>query len=142
LRPAVLRPPTFAFHVLERFFGAPISIPGPLLERFPELRAARFRRGGIFVRLGGWCLGLPSVAGFTLGRTVWLAPDATADPGLLLHELRHVQQFAGIWWFPLRYVWESLRHGYHDNRYEIDARAYVDLRLRPDESRVYSKERL
>ena len=82
------------------------------------------------------------MAGITLGRTIWLAPDAVADPALLLHEIRHVQQFETIWWFPLRYVWESVRHGYRGNRYEADARAYVDLRLRGDQARVYSTERL
>jgi hypothetical protein len=112
--------------------GVALSLPDELVDRFPELRGARFRRGGIFVRIGGWCLGIPSVAGITLGRTVWLAPDATVDAGLLLHEIRHVQQFASIWWFPVRYVWESLRHGYSGNRYEVDARAYVDRRLATD----------
>ena len=110
--------------------GTPLSLPDTLLDRFPELRVARFRRGGIFTRIGGWCLGMSSVAGITLGRTVWLAVDAAPDAGLLLHEVRHVQQFATVWWFPLRYVWESLRYGYRGNRYEVDARAYVDARLR------------
>jgi hypothetical protein len=123
-------------------FGTPFSVPHRLIERFPELRLARFRRGGIFVRIGGWCLGFRSVAGFTLGRTVWLAPEAIADAALLLHEIRHVQQFATVWWFPLRYVWETLRHGYHGNRYEIDARAYVDLHLLPDQWRVYSTDKI
>jgi Domain of unknown function (DUF4157) len=105
-----------------------------LFDRFPELQAARFRRGGVFVRIAGWCLGMRSVAGFTLGRTVWLAADAAPDASLLLHEIRHVQQFATIWWFPIRYVWESLRRGYYANRYEVDARAYAELRLRDTES--------
>jgi hypothetical protein len=113
-----------------RFFGIPLTIPNELLERFPELRTARFRRGGVFVRAAGWCLGIPAVAGFTLGRTVWVAQDAALDAGLLLHEVRHVEQFATIWWFPLRYLWESLCRGYRANRYEVDARAYVDRRLR------------
>ena len=117
--------------LVARLVGTRLTLPDELLHRFPELRAARFRRGGIFVRIGGWCLGVSSVAGITLGRTVWLAPHATLDAGLLLHELRHVQQFAAIWWFPVRYVWESVRRGYHDNRYEADARAYADRRLRP-----------
>ena len=124
------------------FFGIPLTIPNELLERFPELGTARFRRGGIFVRIGGWCLGMPSVAGITLGRTVWLAVDAIPDARLLLHEVRHVEQFATIWWFPLRYLWESVLRGYRANRYEVDARAYVDRRLRAGRVRVYSTERL
>jgi hypothetical protein len=64
------------------------------------------------------------------------------DAALLLHEVRHVQQFAAIRWFPVRYTWESLRHGYRRNRFEVDARAYVDRRLRGDGVRVYSTDRL
>jgi hypothetical protein len=131
-----------SFVLWTRFFGIPLTIPTELLERFPELRAAQFRRGGIFVRIGGWCLGMPSVAGITLGRTVWLAADAILDAALLLHEIRHVQQFATIWWFPVRYLWECLRRGYRANWYEVDARAYVDRRLRADRAQVYSTERL
>jgi PEGA domain len=118
--------------------GTPVVLPDELLARFPELRMARVRRGGIFVRIGGWCLGIRSVAGITLGRTIWLAHDVPLDPGLLLHEIRHVQQFSALPWFPFRYVWESLRRGYRRNRYEIDAETYSQRRLHPTTVRVYS----
>lgn len=41
------------------------------------------------------------------------------------HELAHVQQFRqyGYLSFLLKYCWESLRNGYHNNKYEIAARA-------------------
>ena len=110
--------------------GAPLELPAELLARFPELRAARFRRGGIFVRIGGWCLGTATVAGVTLWRTVWLAPRARLEPALLLHELRHVHHFAESRLFPVRYMWESLWRGYHRNRYEVDANAFAARRLR------------
>ena len=109
--------------------GEPIAIAPALVARFPELAAARFRRGGIFVRVGGWFLGTSSVAGITLWRTVWLARDAPLDPGLLLHEVRHVQQFQASRTFPARYIWESLRRGYDANRFEVDARRYAAERL-------------
>lgn len=110
--------------------GTPLTIPTDLLHRFPELGEARFRVGGIFVHIAGGCLGIESVDGFTLGRTIWLSPSAPLDAGLLLHELRHVQQFASIPWFPLRYLWESMRRGYRGNRFEIDAAAYARRRVR------------
>jgi len=119
---------------LAAVIGAPVSLPDELLARFPELRTARFRRGGIFVRIGGWCLGIPSVAGITLGQTVWLAPNAELDASLLLHEIRHVQQFASVPWFAFRYVCESLRRGYRRNRFEIDAESYTRRRLRAGQS--------
>ena len=109
--------------------GARLSLPMPLVERYPELTAARWRRGGLFVRIGGWCLGRATVSGITLGRTVWLAPHAPLEPELLLHELRHVHQFAADRAFPLRYVWRSLRHGYLRNPYESDARQFAASRV-------------
>mgnify|MGYP006951331466 CR=1 FL=1 len=109
--------------------GARLTLPAPLLARYPELAGARWRRGGLFVRIGGWCLGRATVSGITLGRTVWLAPHAPLAPELLLHELRHVHQFAADRAFPLRYVWRSLRHGYLRNPYEADARQFAARRV-------------
>jgi hypothetical protein len=109
--------------------GAPMPLPASLLERYPELTLARWRRGGMFVRIGGWCLGRATVSGITLGRTVWLAPGVSLAPELLLHELRHVHQFAEDRAFPLRYVWGSLRHGYLRNPYEADARQFAASRV-------------
>jgi hypothetical protein len=116
--------------ILAPLIGEAIALPEPLLERFPELREARFRRGGLFVRIGGWCLGTRTVAGITLWRTIWLAPHVRPDAWLLLHELRHVHQFASRRLFPLQYIWESLRRGYRGNRFEADANAYAARRLR------------
>ena len=110
--------------------GAPATLPAELTARFPELRLARYRRGGLAPRVGGWALGRRSVAGITLWRTVFLASDAPLSAELLLHELRHVQQFGASRAFPLRYLWESVRRGYGDNRYEQDARAWAAARLR------------
>ena len=111
--------------LLAPLIGRPERLPEPLLTRYPELRAVRIRRGGLPPRIGGWCLGRHTVAGITLRRTIWLSPDAPLAAELLLHELRHVQQFEERATFPLRYLWESVRHGYRRNRYEVDARAYA-----------------
>jgi hypothetical protein len=113
------------FSLLASLIGRPERLPEPLLARHPELRGVRVRRGGVPPRVGGWCLGRRSVAGITLWRTIWLAPETTPAAELLLHELRHVQQFEERATFPLRYLWESVRHGYRRNRYEVDARAYA-----------------
>lgn len=109
--------------------GTPVVLPADLLARFPELADARYRRGGLPPRIGGWCLGRATVSGITFGRTIWLAPDAPLSAELLLHELRHVHQFEGERTFPLRYIWRSVRHGYTDNPYEADARAYAARRM-------------
>jgi hypothetical protein len=110
--------------------GSPTALPETVLSRYPELARARWRRGGLPVRVGGWCLGQPTVAAITLWRTIWLAPNIEPGVELLLHELRHVDQFQASRAFPILYLWESIRHGYFENRFEADARAYAAGRLR------------
>jgi hypothetical protein len=116
--------------VLAALIGRPVSVPEALLRRYPELAAVRWRRGGLPVRVAGLVMGRTSAAAITLWRTVFLAPHARVDAELLLHELRHVHQFEASAAFPLLYLWESLFHGYHRNRFEADARAYALSRLR------------
>ena len=115
--------------VVAVLIGRPIELPADLRARWPELEAARWRRGGIFPRIGGWCLGRRTVAAITLWRTVFLADDARLDPGLLLHELRHVHHFLASRAFPFRYLWASVRRGYSRNPYEADANAFALARL-------------
>ena len=114
--------------------GVPHALPPELLRRFPELAGARWRSGGLPPRIGGWALGTRSVAAITLWRTVFLAPGAPASAELLLHELRHVHQFGASRVFPVRYLLDSLRHGYARNRYEADARAWAAARLQAGSS--------
>ena len=118
--------------LLAPIVGRAIALPRALLARHPELSRARWRRGGLPLRVGGWCLGRASVSGITLGRTIFLAHHAPLDMELLLHELRHVHQFESDRAFPLRYLWRSLRHGYADNPYEADAREFAARQLRTD----------
>ena len=116
--------------LLTLLLGEPVRPPAEVLARYPELRLARYRLGGLPPRIGGWALGQRTVAAITLWRTVFLAPDVPPSAELLLHELRHVQQFGADRAFPLRYLWESVRRGYTRNRYELDARAYAAARMR------------
>lgn len=109
--------------------GESIQLPDELVVAWPELLDLRYRRGGLPLRVGGWFLGQPTVAAVTLGSTIFLAPRTRLDPGLLLHEYAHVQQFSRSRTFPFHYIWESLRRGYHANRFEADARRYAASRL-------------
>ena len=111
------------------FVGSREELPEKLTSAWPELRQLRYRRGGLPLRIGGWMLGQSTVAAITLGRTIFLARGTRFDPELLLHELRHVQQFSERKIFPLHYIWESLRRGYHANRFEADARDYAARRV-------------
>jgi hypothetical protein len=89
----------------------------------------RLRRGGLPLVVGGLCLGVRSVAGITLWGTGFVDPAVEPSAALLLHELRHVQQFQADSLFPLRYVWETVRRGYRRNRYELDADSYAASHL-------------
>jgi hypothetical protein len=57
-----------------------------------------------------------------------------------LHELRHVHQFRASIAFPVRYLWESVRRGYHRNRYETDAQQYAARRVRADPSHLPTQD--
>ena len=116
--------------MFEVLTGRPTALPTEILTRHPDLARARYRRGGLPPRVAGWCLGQATVSAITLWRTVWLGDTTRFDPGLLLHELRHVAQFESSRAFPVFYVWESLRRGYQANRYEVEAREYAAARLR------------
>jgi hypothetical protein len=115
------------FHALA---GQKIALPQELVSRYPELGRATWRRGGLPVRVGGWCLGQKTVSAITLWHIIWLAPDSPFAEELLLHELRHVDQFGSTRAFPFLYLWESLTRGYNRNRFEVDARAYAAARVR------------
>ncbi|HEX6535424.1 MAG TPA: hypothetical protein VF041_12580 [Gemmatimonadaceae bacterium] len=115
---------------LAALIGEPARLPPSLAHRFPELARLRLRRGGLPVRVAGWALGRPTVAAITLWRTIFVAPEVPLEAELLLHELRHVHQFEAATAFPVLYLWESIRRGYHANRYEADARAFAEERLR------------
>ena len=46
------------------------------------------------------------------------------DKKWVKHEVCHLKQFHkhGHFIFILKYLWESMRHGYHQNKYEEEAR--------------------
>lgn len=115
--------------VLGALIGERVQLPVELTQRYPELAQARYRRGGLPVRIGGWSLGTSSAAAITLWRTVFVSPRTPLTAELLLHELRHVHQFSESWAFPFSYLWQSIRYGYTRNAYEVDARRYSAARL-------------
>jgi hypothetical protein len=115
--------------IVAALVGRRVALPPPLVRAYPELERVQVRRGGLPPRVGGWALGRPMVDAITLRRTIFVGPRTTLDPALLLHELRHVEQFFQSRTFPLQYLWEFFRHGYHANRFEREARNYAASRL-------------
>lgn len=78
-------------------------------------------------RLAAWKLNARSVA-IVIGHTIHLhqasKEELLQDERWFKHELCHVRQYQqyGFVNFIIMYVWESLRHGYYHNRFEIEAR--------------------
>lgn len=64
------------------------------------------------------------VIGYTIHLYGVSAKTFMADKRWLQHELVHVEQYeeAGLVMFLLKYIWQSFRYGYHNNKYEIEAR--------------------
>ena len=77
-------------------------------------------------------LNADSVA-MVLGKTIHLygstKENFLADERWLKHELCHVKQFDahGYVMFTIKYLWESLRVGYYNNKYEVEARAAENI---------------
>ena len=66
---------------------------------------------------------------FVLGKTIHLHNTSKEaflqNKRWLNHERCHIRQFKehGFIGFIIKYLVESIRHGYHNNKYEIEARA-------------------
>jgi hypothetical protein len=87
-----------------------------------------------------WLKPLPWIRAITGPGRIWLrgsAEEFFADPELVLHEYCHVlQQWAPGRLSVLRYLGESLRHGYWHNRFEVEARAFAARELPQFEQRL------
>ena len=112
--------------VLRETVGLKFALPADVTAAFPELASVAWRYGGLPLRIGGWFLGRRTVAGITLGATVFLSPVNPPSLQLLLHELGHVRQYRRDKAFAMRYLWESVRRGYSRNRFELEADQFAD----------------
>lgn len=78
-------------------------------------------------RIAAWKLNSDSVA-MVLGKTIHLYNSSKEnflnDERWLKHELCHIKQFKehGYFMFVVKYLWESVRKGYYNNRFEVEAR--------------------
>lgn len=63
-----------------------------------------------------------------IGKTIHLhnttKEDFLKNNRWVKHELCHIRQFRqhGYFTFIIKYVWESIRKGYYNNKYEVEAR--------------------
>lgn len=62
----------------------------------------------------------------TIGTTIHLhnitPEDFIENRAFLRHEIQHVIQYQTIRFFALKYIWETLKRGYFNNKYEVEAR--------------------
>ena len=62
------------------------------------------------------------------GRTIYLhntsKQEFLEDREWVCHELKHVEQYKenGFLGFIMKYLFESIKHGYYNNKYEVEAR--------------------
>lgn len=83
-------------------------------------------------KIAAFKLGTKAVA-MVLGKTIHLYNTTEAeflqDEKWVKHELCHIKQFKehGYFFFIIKYIWESIRKGYYNNRFEVEARAAEEL---------------
>lgn len=91
----------------------------------------RIKERSFIARIAAWKLRSQAVAIVT-GHTIhlWKVSKETflSDARWVRHELCHIRQFQqyGFFTFIFRYLWESILHGYHNNKYEAEARQAED----------------
>jgi hypothetical protein len=107
---------------LRRLLLGPVRVGG-LPPEIDLPAGVEIRENRWLLALGGRLAGMGGRAGgMAVGRTILVPPGAKLQPRLLRHELVHVQQWRTVPCFPLRYLWECVRQGYRDNRFEREAR--------------------
>ncbi|HEX2205151.1 MAG TPA: DUF4157 domain-containing protein [Longimicrobium sp.] len=118
--------------LLDRVLGPevppPPGLPPGLVPPGVVFRAGRLVPwiGGVLGRMAG-----PAHA-VTLRRTIVIHPALErVSARLVAHELAHVRQWDADPLFPVRYTWESVRRGYLQNRYEVEARAEAERAFPP-----------
>jgi hypothetical protein len=88
----------------------------------------KIKEQSFIARAAAWKLNSDKVA-IVIGKTIHLhnteRREFLQNKRWVLHELKHVEQFKqhGFLSFIFLYLWESIRHGYTNNKYEIEARA-------------------
>ncbi len=87
----------------------------------------RIKENSWIARLAAWKLNAEKVA-IVIGRTIHLhrtgREEFLQNKRWFLHEMTHIDQFRryGLLRFIVLYLWESLRKGYYNNRFEVEAR--------------------
>lgn len=88
----------------------------------------RIQENSFLARIAAWKLGSERVA-IVVGKTIYLHNTSREEflnnKAWLNHELEHIRQYQkyGLIPFIIRYLVESAKRGYYNNRFEVEARA-------------------
>jgi len=84
-------------------------------------------------RLWGWIGGMTIYPFILFKRS-----KGEIDDTIFRHEMEHIYQVRRIGWFKfyLTYLWQNLRHGYRNNKYEVAARDIEETPLTDEERRL------
>lgn len=89
------------------------------------------KENSFFAKIAAKKMGAEAVA-MVLGKTIHLYGSTReqflADERWVKHELCHIKQYEenGTIFFLIKYLWESLKKGYYNNKYEVEARLAED----------------
>jgi hypothetical protein len=96
----------------------------------PESFTVRIKENSFRAKIASKNMGAQYGLAMVWGNTILLfnvsKQDFLADKQWVCHELRHVLQCRqyGLLRFLWRYVWYSIKHGYHNHPMEVDARLH------------------
>ena len=91
------------------------------------MKEVRIKENSLLARIAAYKLKTKQCA-IVINRTIYLhntsRENFMANRKWLLHELKHVEQYQryGAIRFILLYLYETVRRGYHNNRFEVEAR--------------------
>jgi hypothetical protein len=97
----------------------------------------RIREHSFLARLAAWKLNSRSVA-IVFGTTIHLwnvdKDSFLQNQRWFLHEMEHIRQYKELVFFRFiyQYLLESIRKGYHNNRFEVEARMAEEKKYDPD----------
>lgn len=97
-----------------------------------DLSGIKIKENSWIAKLAAKKLKINAVA-IVLGKTIHLYKvsrnNFLSDERWLKHEACHIRQFEenGYFIFIFKYLWQSLKHGYYNNKYEKEARLAEEI---------------
>lgn len=91
----------------------------------------RIKENSLLARVAAYKLKTKRCA-IVINKTIYLhnttRAEFTANRKWLLHELKHVEQYQryGVVRFILLYLYETIKNGYRNNKFEVEARVAED----------------